>query len=467
MTSPVSTFEYDLIVIGAGSGGMAAARRGADKGMKVAVFEGALAGGTCVNAGCVPKKLLVHASRVRDHIAEMPDLGWHSAAEAEFDWVKLRRAVNVETQRLSEFHRQRMVDKGIEFIPEFGVLKGANEVEGHDGRTASADTILIATGAKPMIPPFDGGDLCMVSDDIFAMDVLPRTLAIIGGGYIACEFACILHRFGVQVTIYERSNRLIAPFDPEVSALLETSMRSDGIAIHLETSIGAVERSDGGLRVLLDGAQAAVEYQNVLAAIGRAPNTDGLRLGETGVEVADRGHIIVDEYGRTSVPSVYATGDVTQGLALTPVAVRGGRRIIDTISSTSSVLPPPELVPTAAFTTPECGSVGMTEAQAERADKVYSVRHMQFNPLANLLSDDDSKVFMKCLVERDSGLLLGFHFFGPAASEAAQLGALALGAGLTEARLHQTMALHPSTAEEIIGLGRPDEPLHQKPEIVA
>ena len=461
MTHTSKSPIYDLAIIGAGSGGMAAARRAAEAGMRVVLFEAAHAGGTCVNAGCVPKKLMVHASRMADHAEEMPTLGWRTE-DMTFDWPTLRDAVAGEVERLSTYHTNRLENLGIALIPERATITSPTSVAVASGPTFEAANILIATGARPAMPDLPGSAFCVTSDDIFKLDALPERLAIIGGGYIAVEFACMMQRFGVAVTVFERGERLIAPFDAEISALLLEAMAAQGIDIRLCASVDTILREGDGY--VLDGENVAGSgtFGRVLMAAGRAPNTLDMGLGEMGVDLTERGHIVVDKEGRSNVPTIFAAGDVSERIALTPVAVRGGRRVVDILAGAAAPLEMQAVVPTAAFTTPECASGGLAEAEAESLGKRFTVRRTSFSPLASLLQDDPGSVFIKCLVENETGLLLGFHFFGPAASEAAQLGAVTLSAGLTESQLHNTMALHPSVAEEVISLGRADEPIHQK-----
>ncbi|WP_420607285.1 dihydrolipoyl dehydrogenase family protein [Novosphingopyxis sp.] len=454
-------FRYDLAIIGAGSGGMAAARRAAAAGQRVIIFEDQAIGGTCVNRGCVPKKLLVHASRGADSVNELPGLGWEIRCEG-LDWGKLQQSVTTKVTELSGFHARRLEKLGIETVCERARLAGPNSVAVSD-RSYDADQILIATGASPVVPKFSGSEHCLVSDDIFKLKELPRSLAIVGGGYIAVEFACMLRRFGVDVTIFERGDRLIAPFDPEIADLLLSSLINQGIGVVLGSNVEEIIQHDAD-EYSLRGPTAEQDqrFGAVLMAVGRRPNSTSLGLDQVGIATGAKGAIPVDRFGRTSSAAIFAIGDVTETLALTPVAVREGRRVIDVMMQKDSPLPPPVNVPTAAFTTPECAMVGMTEAEAQAANLDYKIRRTTFQPLAALLGEGTDEVFMKALVESETGQMLGFHFFGPHASEASQMGAIALSAGLSEEQLHHTMALHPTTAEEVLGLGRRDEPLHQK-----
>ena len=441
--------SYDLAVIGAGSGGMAAAKRAAAAGLRVAVFEADRAGGTCVNAGCVPKKLMVHSARVADTLAEMEDLGWSGGAT--FEWARLRDAVADELARLSERHAARLREAGIDLFETLARLDGPSALGGHvrgaDGTHIEARTVLLGTGARPIVPDITGADLAVTSDDLFALPILPERMAIGGGGYIAVEFASMLARFGVAVTLCQRGPRLIEGFDAEIADLLAHALQAQGVDLLLDQP---VEGMAGELR--LPGI-AVEAFGAVLLAVGRAPNTDGLGLAEAGIETGPRGHVLVDDAHRTNVPWVRAVGDVAERLALTPVAMRGARRVADLLTGVPDPLPRPGIVPTAAFTTPECASVGLTEAQAREAGRDARVERARFRPLSALLSGQEADVFMKAVIDRSDDRLLGLHFFGPAASEAAQMAAMALEAGLTARELARTMPLHPSVAEEMIGLG--------------
>ena len=445
-----SGIDYDLAVIGAGSGGMAAARRAAERGLRVALFESARAGGTCVNAGCVPKKLMVHAARVADTLAEMDHLGW--TGSATFDWPRLRNGVSHELARLSRRHASGLRKAGIDLIVTRGRIAGPQTVLGDDGTRIAARTILIATGARPVVPDLPGTDFAITSDDIFTLPALPDRMAIVGGGYIAVEFASMLSKFGVEITLFERGSRLVQPFDGEIAGMLARSLKAQGVHVRFGASVTAIEERNGTLH-LAGPDEDADGFGEVLLAVGRRPNTEGLGLSAAGVEIGTSGHVVVDEAGRSSVSSIRAVGDVAERIALTPVAVRGGRRVADLLCGEPDPLPRPGIVPTAAFTTPECASVGLTEAQAREGGRRIRVERTQFRPLDALLSGDDTDVFMKAIVDTATDRLLGFHFFGPHASEAAQMAALALEAGLTARQLSRTMPLHPSVAEEVISLG--------------
>lgn len=457
MTDATPRNRFDIAIIGAGSGGMAAARRARAHGLSVALFDPNAVGGTCVNAGCVPKKLLVHASRLRDGFDNAPRSGWHTDPSA-FDWPTLRDAVLREVGRLSDLHRTRLRSLGVTVIPERAMIELPGIVRTDSGRRVEASDIVIATGAAPLVPKLPGAAGALVSDDLFHLPALPKSLAIVGGGYIAVEFACLLHRFGVAVTLFEAGDRLIGQFDDEVAAHLDAAMRAQGIDIRLHTRIASIDAA-ASEAVLTLGDGSSERFGEVMLAVGRRPNTSGLGLAELGVARTSNGAVTVDACGQSSISGIHAIGDATDTMMLTPVAVRDGRRCIDAILGHKPD-PSDDIVPTATFTTPECGMVGLTESQARAKGLNVEIRRKSFSTLAAALSNASQDIFMKAVVGRTDGRLLGMHFFGPHAGEAAQMGAIALSAGLTEGELGRTMSLHPSTAEEVIGLGDPDMPIH-------
>ena len=453
----MSDATYDIAIIGAGSGGMTAARRAKNAGLSVVLFDAGAVGGTCVNVGCVPKKLLVQASRARDGFASAPLMGW-AIAEPEFDWPTLRDAVLTEVGRLAQLHRKRLEDSGVTFVNERAMIERPGIVLTDNGRRVAARSIVIATGARPVVPNLRGADRALVSDNLFHLTSLPKSMGIIGGGYIAVEFACMLHRFGVAVTLFEMGSQLIEGFDADVATRLHRSMVAQGIDVRLDQSVAEISyRADCATLTLERGGEVRVE--EVLLAVGRRANTDGLGLAELGIELDFNGTVAVDPVGRTNVPGIHAIGDAAGGMMLTPVAIADAKCCIDAILGQVSAAPG-RIVPTATFTTPECASVGLTEPQAQAADLSFDVRRKEFSGLASALSASPEKIFMKALIGTDDGRLLGLHFFGPHAAEAAQMGAVALSAGLTERELSRTMSLHPSTAEEVIGLGDADMPIH-------
>ena len=449
--------DYDLAVLGAGSAGMAAARRAASAGLSVVMFERERVGGTCVNRGCVPKKLLVTASRQGDAIRGAEPFGW-SVAEPSFDWPTLRDAVQDEVRDIGTRQAASLEEAGVTLVGERVRLAGDGRIvaaEG-DGEWRATD-VLLATGSRPLVPKLPGGELALVSDDLFTLEALPRRLALVGGGYIAVEFANLMRRFGVEVSIFESSDHLLDGFDPEIVGHLQDSMTGDGIEIVTGCEVGGIEAHGEGLRRLrIDGDSDREGFDAVALVIGRAPNVEDIGLEEAGVRLTEKGQVEVDGYFRTSAEHVYAAGDVAAKLQLTPVAIEQGRSAVAAILGETFDTTREEHVPTGVYSTPECGAVGLTEAAATELGIEHEVRRADFRPLDNVLAGEAENVVIKLVVEKPTGQLLGFHSFGPHAAESTQLAALPVSARLTEHDLHRTMALHPTHAEEIVSLGRPD-----------
>ena len=460
---------YDLAVLGAGSGGMAAARRASEAGLSVVQFERQAAGGTCVNRGCVPKKLLVHAARHADRLRESTALGWGDGESADFDWPTLRDKVQSEVSRLSDTQRSSLREAGVHYVEAEVTFAAADTLRTADGEIHRARRVIVATGSRPLVPDLPGAEHALVSDDLFTLDALPERIAMIGGGYIAVEFACLLHRFGVEVTILESGGQILEGFEPELVGRLQERMRESGIIIHLDQRVACIEKSDTGsdsgsedgsgerFAVELESGERQEGFDAVTLVIGRAVNTEDLGLEAIGVELDARGRVSVDGHGRTDVEGVFAIGDVARTLQLTPVAVADGRNVVDGILGRSFEAIRPERVPTAVYATPELGSVGLDEAAAEARGIAFDVRRATFSPLEARLLDERHEVIVKLIVERGSGTLLGFHMLGGNAAEFAQLVAVMLEGGATEGDLHRTVSLHPTDAEEMVGLGRSEQ----------
>ena len=449
--------DFDLAVIGAGSSGMSAARRAASRGLDVVLFECEEVGGTCVNRGCVPKKLLVTASRQGDAVKNAKPFGW-SVAEPSFDWPTLRDAVQAEVRSIEARQAESLREAGVTLVRKKVRLAGDARVVASEGdeRWRATDVVL-ATGSRPLVPDLPGAELALVSDDLFTLDALPERLALVGGGYIAVEFANLMQRFGVRVSIFESSDRILDGFDPEVVDHLQDSMTDDGIEIVTGCKVGGIEAHGEGLRRLrIDGADDREGFDAVALVIGRAPNVEKMGLEEAGVKLTEKGQVEVDGYFRTSVPHVYAVGDLVAKPQLTPVAIETGRSAVAAILGETFETTREEHVPTGVYSTPECGAVGLTEQAAKDLGIEHEIRRADFRPLDNVLADDAENVVIKLVVEKPTGQLLGFHSFGPHAAESTQLAALPISARLTEHDLHRTMALHPTHAEEIVSLGRPD-----------
>jgi glutathione reductase (NADPH) len=445
----VSDFDYDLFVIGAGSGGVRAARIAAGYGAKVAVAEEFRVGGTCVIRGCVPKKLYVYASRFRDEFEDAAGFGW-SVPPARFDWPTLVAAKEKEISRLSGIYAANLEKAGVETIAARATLEGPNAVRLSSGATVSARVILVATGGAPvMYPAIPGAEFAISSNEIFDLQKFPERLMVVGGGYIAVEFASVFARLGSQVTQVFRADNVLRGFDGELRAMLAEAMGHAGVALKPGLLPTRIERASGSLRVSLsDGA--SVDVDQVLVATGRAPHTAGLGLEAAGVGLRQNGAIVVDERSRTNVPSIYAVGDVTDRINLTPVAIREGHAFADTVFGGKDMVVDHRHVPSAVFTTPEIGTVGLSEEDARREYEVVDVYKAAFRPMKATLSGRAEKTLMKIVVCGTSDKVLGVHILGHDSGEMAQLLAIAVRMGATKADFDATMALHPTAAEELV-----------------
>ncbi|HMN72245.1 MAG TPA: glutathione-disulfide reductase [Rhodoblastus sp.] len=445
----MSAFDYDLFVIGAGSGGVRAARIAAGYGAKVAVAEEFRIGGTCVIRGCVPKKLYVYASRFRDEFEDAAGFGW-SVPPARFDWPTLVAAKEKEISRLSGIYAANLDKAGVEIIAARATIEGPHEVRLSTGSAVTARVILVATGGAPTIhPAIPGAELAVSSNEVFDLATFPARLMVVGGGYIAVEFASVFARLGSQVTQVFRADNVLRGFDEDLRTTLADAMGHAGVALKPGLLPTRIDRVAGALRVTLsDGSSADVDQ--VLVATGRAPLTAGLGLEACGVGLRHNGAIIVDERSRTNVPSIYAVGDVTDRINLTPVAIREGHAFADTVFGGRDVVVDHRHVPSAVFTTPEIGTVGLTEEAARREYEVVDVYKSTFRPMKATLSGRAEKTLMKILVCGHSDKVLGVHLLGHDSGEMAQLLAIPIRMGATKADFDATMALHPTAAEELV-----------------
>jgi len=447
------TESVDLFVIGGGSGGVRAARVAAGHGAKVALAEEYRYGGTCVIRGCVPKKLLVLASRFADEFARAADFGWTSS-DARFDWASLRAAKDRELARLEALYRDGLARAGVRTIDSRAVLEGPDAVRlSATGERVRARRVLIATGGTPFLPGIPGAELAITSNEVFDLPSLPSRMVIEGGGFIAVEFACLLQRLGVQVTLVYRGELVLRRFDDDLRTHLDAAMREAGITIRTGETITAIERQGTGFRVATD--RGAIDTELVMLAIGRVPNTQGLGLERAGVELGERGAIRVTPDSRTSAATVWAVGDVTDRVALTPVAIREGHAFADTEFGNVRWVCDHEDVPAAVFTTPEIGTVGLTEAQARERFAHVDIYRSRFRPMSNVLSPRAERMLMKLVVDRDSDRVLGVHVCGPDAAEMIQLAAIPLKMGATKRQFDRTMAVHPTAAEELVTMREP------------
>jgi len=448
----MSDFDFDLFVIGGGSGGVRAARMSANYGARVALAEEFRMGGTCVIRGCVPKKLLVYASTFSQGFADAAGFGW-SVGDTRFDWSKLRGAKEAEITRLEGIYTRNLEGAGVTVFHQRATVASPHSVRLADGREITTKHILIATGAAPFVPDYPGRELEITSNEIFDVDRLPETAVVVGGGYIACEFAGILNGLGTRVTQIYRRDTILRGFDDDIRAHVQAAMRGRGIEILVNEDIARIDGVPGRLDVsLTSGAHRKAGL--VLYATGRLPLTSRLGLEEVGVKLGPIGEIRVDDWSQSSVPSIYAVGDVTDRLALTPVAIREGAAFADTVFGANPTKADHALVATAVFTQPEIGTVGLTEAQAREQEPI-EVYRAAFRPMQNILAGRDEKMLMKLLVAKGNRKVLGVHIVGPAAGEMIQLAGIALKMGATKEDFDRTVAVHPTAAEELVTMREP------------
>jgi glutathione reductase (NADPH) len=449
----VSDFDYDLFVIGGGSGGVRAARIAAQHGARVAVAEEYRYGGTCVIRGCVPKKLMVYASLYGEHFEDARGFGW-TVPRPSFDWRTLIANKDREIARLEGLYVKNLEAAGVEVLRSRATVAEPHAVRlAADAREVSAKHILVATGAYPFVPSFEGSELAITSNEIFHLDQQPRRIVIVGGGYIACEFACIMNGLGSEVTQLYRGEMILRGFDDEVRRHVTAEAEKKGVAIHCGATVSCIRRTGDALRVICtDGAEIVADC--VLYATGRHPNTEGLGLEDIGVRLGDRGEIVVDAWSQSSVPSIYAVGDVTDRLALTPVAIREGHAFADTVFGASPIRADHALVPTAVFTQPEIGTIGPTETQARESHDI-EVYASTFRPMQATLSGRDERMLMKMIVEKGSQRVLAVHIVGHGAAEMIQMVGIAVKMGATKADFDRTVAVHPTAAEELVTLRPP------------
>jgi glutathione reductase (NADPH) len=446
--------QFDLVVIGGGSGGVRAARVAASHGAQVALVEEYRMGGTCVILGCVPKKLMVYASRFAQEIEEARGFGW-TLGEPRFDWPTLKANRDREVARLEAVYRVNLQTAGVSIFDSRAVLQDAHTVRLSDGRSLRGDTLLIATGARPQEgPDFPGAELAIDSNGFFALQQLPRRVVVQGAGYIALELACVLRLLGSEVTTVVRGKQILRGFDDELCAHLASELAATGMQFLFGRQISAIARSGDTLQVTLDNGQT-LEADCVLRAVGRRPNTDGLGLEAVGVLLDAKGAVTVDAASRTAVEHIFAVGDVTNRVNLTPMAIREGHAFADTVFGKTPRTVDHTLIPSAVFTTPEAGTVGLTEAQALQNHPHLDVYRSAFRPMKASLSGHHSRTFMKLLVDRDTDLVLGFHMVGPDSGEMAQLVGITLQLAATKASFDATLAVHPTSAEELVTMHTP------------
>jgi glutathione reductase (NADPH) len=446
----MAEFEYDLFVIGAGSGGVRAARVSAAHGAKVAIAEEYRVGGTCVIRGCVPKKLLVYGAHFAEDLRDARRFGWDVPKDCAFDWATLRDNVLADVDRLNKAYTATLDNHGVEIVHARATVAGGNEVTLDDGRTITAKHILIATGARPMVPGCPGNEHGITSNEAFHLDALPRRILIAGAGYIANEFAGIFNAFGSKVTLINRTDVILRGYDESIrDRLLQISM-TKGIDFRFNAEFRGIERQDDGSLSVAMTNHDPVEVDCVMFATGRLPNTEGLGLENAGIQVDDKGAIPVDEDSRTTCPSIHAVGDVTNRVQLTPVAIREGQAFADTVFGNKPTRVDYGCIPSAVFSDPPMAGVGMTEGEAKNKLGSVKVYLSDFRPMKNVLANRNERALYKMVCDGDTGRVVGLHMIGPDAPEILQAAAVAVKAGLTKDDFDQTVALHPSMAEELV-----------------
>jgi glutathione reductase (NADPH) len=445
----MTEFDYDLFIIGAGSGGVRAGRIAAKHGAKVAVAEEYRVGGTCVIRGCVPKKLLVYASRFAEEFEDAIGFGWTSE-KVSFDWGALIENKNKEIDRLNKAYIRNLEAAGAELILERATIKDKHKVQLSSGRMVTAKYILIATGAAPFVPRhLPGHELAITSNEAFDLDFLPRRMVIVGGGYIAVEFAGIFAGLGVETILLLRGGQILRGFDDDIRNHLAAEMTKKGIDIRVKSDVTKIERSGDGVRITLENGDVIGAGQ-IMFATGRMPNTHEMGLENVGLHGNAHGAVAVDEFSQTAVDNIYAVGDVTNRVNLTPVAIREGHAFADNVFGGKKIKVNHDMIPTAVFSQPELGVVGLTEAQAREKHTKIDIYKTSFRAMKHTLSGRDERTFMKLIVNAENDVVLGCHIAGEGAGEMAQLLGIAITCGATKAQFDATMAVHPTASEELV-----------------
>ena len=445
----MAEYDYDLFVIGAGSGGVRAARLASELGARVGVAEEYRVGGTCVIRGCVPKKLLVYGSQYGSDFVDARAFGW-TCQDLRFDWPTLIHNVKREVDRLNGVYTRTLERAGVDRFLTRAVLESPHEVKLADrDATLSAKTILVATGSRPMIPDLPGKEHLISSNECFELEQLPGSIVIIGAGYIGMEFASIFAGLGVAVTVLYRGDQILRDFDMELRDGLAEAMRNRGVDLRMETDVASVEKEGSGYRVRLKRGDS-IAADLVMAATGRLPNTMGMGLEKVGVELGWDGRLVVDEFSKSAVDNIYAVGDVTHRLNLTPVAIHEATAFAETLFNNTPTPVDHTFIPTAVFSQPEIGTVGLTEEKAREMYRSVDIYKANFRPLRSMISGRDEKMLMKLVVDKESDKVVGCHILGGDAAEIVQMAAIAVRLGATKAQFDATMALHPSAAEEFV-----------------
>ena len=445
-------YDFDLFVIGAGSGGVRAARLASQCGQKVALAEEFRYGGTCVIRGCVPKKLMVYASEFSEIFNDATGYGW-SVGKHSFDWKKFIQAKDKEINRLESIYSNILTNNNVTHYNSRAHLKNNNTIVLSSGEVITAKYILIATGGRPFVPNIIGNEHVITSNEIFDLSEKPNSILIVGGGYIACEFACILNGLGVSTTQFYRGNQILRGFDAEVQNLVSNEMQNKGINLSLNNDVESINKIENGYLVK-DKSNKEIIIDQILYATGRVPNSSNIGLEDLGIETGSVGEIIVDEYSRTNIDNIYAIGDVTNRVQLTPVAIVEAAAFVETVFKSNPIMPDHELIATAVFTQPEIGTVGLTEEEALKQCpiEVYSAK---FRPMKVILAGRDEQMLMKLIVEKNNRKVLGCHIVGHGAAEMIQLAGVAIKMGATKENFDKTMAIHPTAAEELVTMSTP------------
>lgn len=445
----MNSYDYDLFVIGAGSGGVRAARLTAAMGKRVGIAEEYRVGGTCVIRGCVPKKLFVYASLFGEAIEDAAGFGW-TVEGSRFDWKTLIANKDREIDRLNGIYIRNLERAGAKLHMSRAELVDTHTVRlVQEDRTVTADKILIATGSRPFVPDLPGKEHIITSNEAFHLPELPERIVVVGGGYIAVEFAGIFNGLGTHVKLLYRGDQILRGFDDDARDAVAEEMRKKGIDIRVETDVARIDKEGEGYVITCkDGAR--IETDLVMYATGRVPNTIGLGLARLGVNCGWNGYVVVDEFSKSNIDNIYAVGDVTHRVNLTPVAIHEAMCFVETVFKDNPTPVDHDYIPTAVFSQPEIGTVGLTEAEAREKYRQVDIYKSRFRPMKHTLSGRDEKMLMKLVVDGETGVVLGAHIVGPDGAEMAQLLAVAMRMNATKADLDATMALHPSAAEELV-----------------